>query len=268
MRYEIFPPPAELADIVEHFWAVENLDPLDAHREILIPNGRPTVLVCLGQPGFRIEPDAAPRSNDSNAAGILTHPIVLEQSGKSSYAAAQLHPWGLAALSTGLLVDAELPLGDLFGSARILQLKADCATGAFGPDRVAPVSRLLGDIRRPVPGVRLDRIREAVGLVDDARGQIEVADLRKEMAVEYDALYRLFKAMIGISPKQYIAIIRHFHFTGELLKGEFGSLALLANMQGYYDQAHASKEFKRFTGVGQTEFKSRLNGIARLMHKK
>eukprot|EP00873_Tetraselmis_striata_P030475 jgi/Tetstr1/450739/TSEL_037775.t1 len=188
-------------------------------------------------------------------------------SGVSSYAAAQLQPWGLAALLREPLLDAVLPLDNLGKSKRISQLATECADAPFGSARVAPIADWLVGLRRDVHQERLERIRSAVALVDAARGQIDVADLTGSMAIGYDALYRLFKAMTGLSPKQYIGIIRHYHFTGELLKGEFGSLALLANMQGYYDQAHASKEFKRFTGIGQAEFKRRLNGIARLMHK-
>lgn len=267
MRYETFQPPPDLADIVEHFWAVENPVSLDRHREILIPNGRPTVLVCLGEAGIRILPDGSSFRNESNIAGPLTRPIVLEQSGVSSYAAAQLQPWGLAALLREPLLDAVLPLDNLGKLKRISQLATECADAPFGSARVAPIADWLVGLRRDVHQERLERIRSAVALVDAARGQIDVADLTGSMAIGYDALYRLFKAMTGLSPKQYIGIIRHYHFTGELLKGEFGSLALLANMQGYYDQAHASKEFKRFTGIGQAEFKRRLNGIARLMHK-
>ncbi|WP_421950381.1 helix-turn-helix domain-containing protein [Pelagibacterium sp.] len=265
MRYQTFPPPAELADIVEHFWAVENPVALDRHREILVPNGRPTLLVCLGQAGVRLAPDALPLDNASNIAGPLTRPIVLEQSGVSSYAAAQLHPWGLSAFSSGTLVDAILPMDKFVGSAEVSRLSTSCREAPFGPSRVAPIADLLMGLRKPLA---LRRIREAVEIVDAEGGQIDVGDLTGAMGIGYDALYRLFKAMTGLSPKQYIGIIRHYHFTGVLLKGEFGSLALLANMEGYYDQAHAAKEFKRFTGVGQAEFKRRLNGIAQLMHKK
>lgn len=265
MRYETFPPPADLVDIVEHFWAVENPVALDRHREILVPNGRPTLLVCLRTAGVRIAPDATALGNGSNIAGPLTRPIVLEQSGVSSYAAAQLHPWGLAALSVGPLVDGVLALDQFVGPARALKLEADCRGASFGAGRVAPIANVLAGLRRPIAP---ERIRGAIETVDAASGQIDVADLTGAMAIGYDALYRLFKSMTGLSPKQYIAIIRHHHFTGELLKGEFGSLALLANMEGYYDQAHAAKQFKRFTGIGQAEFKRRLNGIVRLMHKK
>lgn len=266
MQYQTFPPPPDLSDIVEHLWAVDNPMPLDAHREILIPNGRPTLLVCLADPGVRRTDTGFGMPNASNIAGPMTHPVVLEQSGLSRYAAAQLHPWGLAALGTGPLIDATADLGPLAGEAVLGATIAACASAPFGPDRALPVADLLRRLRTPLAPARREAIARAVEHVDAAHGAIGVEDLADATGRGYDALYRLFKAMTGLSPKQYIAIMRYFHFSGELLKDGYGSVALLANMQGYYDQAHATREFRRFTGISQTRFKKRLNGIARLMH--
>jgi AraC-like DNA-binding protein len=80
-------------------------------------------------------------------------------------------------------------------------------------------------------------------------------------------LYRLHRSHLGIGPKQYCAIVRYFHFAGDLLAQHHGdSYALLAHLSGYYDQAHAVREFTRFTGASPTTFRRVHNGIARLMH--
>jgi AraC-like DNA-binding protein len=41
---------------------------------------------------------------------------------------------------------------------------------------------------------------------------------------------------------------------------------MLASLHGYYDQAHAARDFKRYTGVTASSFQQINNGIARLMH--
>jgi AraC-like DNA-binding protein len=41
---------------------------------------------------------------------------------------------------------------------------------------------------------------------------------------------------------------------------------MLASLHGYYDQAHAARDFKRYTGVSATSFLAVQNGIAALMH--
>jgi hypothetical protein len=50
LRYERFAPRPALQQVVEHFWLV-TAPPISGLRsEILIPNGRPMVLICLGDP--------------------------------------------------------------------------------------------------------------------------------------------------------------------------------------------------------------------------
>jgi hypothetical protein len=62
--------------------------------------------------------------------------------------------------------------------------------------------------------------------------------------------------------------VRYFSFVGSLLNNlTRDPQALIAALQGYYDQSHADKEFKRFTGVTPTSFRTTLNNIARMMHQ-
>jgi AraC-like DNA-binding protein len=85
--------------------------------------------------------------------------------------------------------------------------------------------------------------------------------------VHYTTFYRTFKKHVGTGPKQFGEIMRYFRFVGSLLTGAGNDpQALLAALLGYYDQAHADKEFKRFTGVTPTSLRTTLNNIARLMH--
>jgi len=94
-----------------------------------------------------------------------------------------------------------------------------------------------------------------------------VTDLLEMLGIGYDRLYRDFRRHVGIAPKPFIAIVRYQNLVGRLLAEGMGDgLAQLALMQGYYDQAHANRDFRRFTGVTPTRFRETLNGIARMMH--
>jgi AraC-like DNA-binding protein len=86
--------------------------------------------------------------------------------------------------------------------------------------------------------------------------------------VHYTTLYRTFRKHVGLGPKQFGEIVRYYRFVGSLLISSGNDpQALLAALQGYYDQAHADRDFKRFTGVTPTSFRTTLNNIARLMHR-
>lgn len=269
LYYERFAPTPASAPYVEHFWVVRGPLLAEARREILIPNGRPTVLCCLGDPGGRLHVRTGTRTpNSSNLGGLITEPLILEQRGRSIYAAAQLTPWGLGALLPGnALVDETLPLDRWAGSGATEALLGAMAEVELGEPAIRMLESFLDSRLKPLPPAALDRMRAAVAAIEEAQGMIEVEQLAARLQTTYAALYRLFKARTGVSPKQFIAITRHYRLVGGLLSGSMaGGLAQLALMQGYYDQAHASKDFRRFTGVSQTEFRKTLNGIAMLMH--
>jgi AraC-like DNA-binding protein len=48
--------------------------------------------------------------------------------------------------------------------------------------------------------------------------------------------------------------------------GPADAAATLSVLHGYYDQAHAARDFKRYTGVSARSFLAVQNGIAALMH--
>jgi hypothetical protein len=64
---------------------------------------------------------------------------------------------------------------------------------------------------------------------------------------------RLFKTYVGISPILFRRIIRHQNTLRALLSHD-QDIAGLAFEEGYYDQSHLIKEFKRFLGRTPTEF--------------
>ncbi len=242
---------------------------MEPRREILIPNGRPAVVLNLGTPGVRHDPlTGTSHPNDGVVFGISTRPYVLEQSGASSYVGAQLTPWGLAALMTrARLVDEFLPVREWLGVHVVDDLVRRLGAQGFGQPRVDVLVGFLEKRISPIERGALLLLRSAVVAIDEARGVMTVADLSAGLGVSYSALYRLCRQYLGVGPKQFCEITRYYHFAGGLLEqAGWDSRALLASLHGYYDQAHAARAFKRFTGVSATSFAKINNGIARLMH--
>jgi hypothetical protein len=84
--FQRFEPSNALRLCVEHFWMVRNREHRTPRREILIPNGRPTLLLSLADPGTRIDPLTNSRSENANVlVGPLTRPVVM--AGAVSYLA-------------------------------------------------------------------------------------------------------------------------------------------------------------------------------------
>jgi AraC-like DNA-binding protein len=240
--------------------------PTEVKQQILIPNGRPGLAVSLAEPGTRQDPvSGAAWVNDAALFGIMTRPHVLSQTGMSSYVGAELKPWGIAALGlSDRLVDSVLPLADWVGASTAKGLAAELAEVEFGPERAARLAAFLEVRLRPVRGI--DLVSQAVTLLEVSGGAAAVGEVAAAIGVSYSSLYRVFVGATGIGPKQFGEIVRYFRFVGGLLDGPADATAVLAALHGYYDQAHAARDFKRYTGVSATSFRAVQNGIAALMH--
>jgi AraC-like DNA-binding protein len=263
VAYLRFPPPSQQRGLVEHYWMVEGDGAAD---QILIPNGRPALVVALGTPGQRHDPvDGRTWVNDGCLFGVMTRPHVLSQAGLSSYVGVELKPWGVAALTSRQLVDEVLSLDAWLGPGTREQVVDRLRGCEFGPARAAALSDWLAALIRPVDFAVAER---AVRLIEESRGTLPVAELARTLDVPYSTLHRRFRELVGVGPKQFGEIVRFFHFTGGLLDGPADGTAMLAALHGYYDQAHAARDFKRYTGVSASSFRAVSNGIAALMHER
>ncbi|WP_329002635.1 AraC family transcriptional regulator [Kribbella sp. NBC_00709] len=265
MSYQRFPVTGVLAGVVEHVWLVESAPLVEVRQEILIPDGRPGLAIALADPGTRHDPlTRAEWVNSASVFGVMTRPQVLGQVGTSSYAGVEFTPWGLATFGLPALVDEVRELAGWVGADATAGLVAELRAEPFGPARAERLAGFLA--ARSATTVAPPIVAEAVRAIDELRGQVAVADVVRRCGTSYSTLYRVFRKSIGIGPKQYAEIIRYYHFVGGLLGGPADAAATLSALHGYYDQAHAARDFKRYTGVSATSFLAVQNGIAALMH--
>lgn len=85
--------------------------------------------------------------------------------------------------------------------------------------------------------------------IQEQNGQLRVSDIAKKHFTTPRQLERLFKNSVGVSPKDFISLVR-YQFVSLKIKNNISGkcLAELAFESGYYDHAHLTKEIKRFTG--------------------
>lgn len=264
MGYQRFSPPDDLRDVIEHVWLVESAPVRALRQEILIPNGRPGLAVALADPGTRHDPVTGTEwPNAASVFGIMTRPQVIGQVGRSSYAGVEFTPWGTTALGLPSLVDEVLVLADWVGSGAVAALVEDLRAEPFGPNRADRLTRFLAS-RATTSAPEI--VADAVRAIDELRGRATVTEIVQRCGTSYSTLYRVFRQGVGIGPKQYAELIRYYHFVGGLLGGPADAAATLSALHGYYDQAHAARDFKRYTGVSATSFLAVHDGIAALMH--
>jgi transcriptional regulator GlxA family with amidase domain len=91
-------------------------------------------------------------------------------------------------------------------------------------------------------------MRRSVDLINRTKGNITVDCLASEACLSRRQFERIFLAYIGISPKQFLKIVRFQNAIFINHNSNAKSLTDLALKAGYYDQSHFINEMKELTG--------------------
>jgi AraC-like DNA-binding protein len=100
------------------------------------------------------------------------------------------------------------------------------------------------------------KIEGAAAQLDADGGQTRIEALAGEVSLGVRSLQARFHASVGLSPKEFAGIQR-LQATLRALDGET-ALAELATDSGFSDQAHATREIKRVTGLTPSRLREEL----------
>ncbi len=223
---------------------------LGSDLQPVLPDGRPELIVHLGDPFERIdESGSAERQGSVLFAGQLTRQLVLRPTGRIAVAGVRFRPDGAAALldvPQNELAGLTAPIGDLCGEldSRLAEVRSDTDS----PDRAVELvlarltPRLAG--RRPDP-----RLRYVVDAIYRTRGQVAVDVLAARAGLTRRHLERRFQSAVGVSPKRLSRIVRFQHALA-LLEGldSRDRCVRTAAECGYADQAHFIRDFRSLAG--------------------
>jgi AraC-like DNA-binding protein len=226
---------------------------LPSVRVVLIINlGEPIrVLAPPGQAGWSEQPEGF-------LAGLHDTYAVTETGGSQAGVQVDLTPIG-AHLLLGLPMDElsrrVVTLEDLFGSGGML-LREAVAEAPGWAERFEVVDQflltLLDRARSPVPSVT-----RALGRLRESGGTVPVGVIAAEIGCSRRHLISRFREQVGVTPKLLARILR-FERVVSLVdaRTELG-WAEIAQVCGYYDQAHMIRDFNQFAGSPPNEFARR-----------
>lgn len=217
------------------------------------------VILSFGD-AIRMEaaPDPRLRGEEfvSFAAGLHDGPVVLEAFGRQHLAQIDLTPLGAFRLFGGM------PLDDLANQV-VDVVEVLGGDGARLPDRLAEAPdwesrfEILDGVllerfaRSPRP---VSEVEWAWSRIVDTGGRVTVGDLARELGWSRRHLTARFRRHVGVSPKRAARIARFERARGMLVPPVGRSLAHVAAVCGYADQAHFNREFREFAGVTPTEY--------------
>lgn len=95
--------------------------------------------------------------------------------------------------------------------------------------------------------------------INIATANLKISDLANISCLSDKQFYRIFTEFTGISPKDFIKIIRVQNALSLMLQGKSKNLFEIAFQCGYFDQSHFIKDFKALTGFTPKEYSEILN---------
>lgn len=247
MYFQSALPAVILRPYIKRYWAVENLlDTTEVHIQRVIATGLPELTFYSGE-----RPVADKRCLDENTVvsgqqndyydlritgGLSVFSVTFQANGLSHFLKIPINELhnrtiGVSALDKSFFGDLEIQLA----TASCFQTRMGIVENYF--------VRLL--VRRS-EHVNDRRLAHSIALIKSSRGHAGIDRLADEACLSRKQYERIFLSHIGITPGQFLRIIRFQHAI-HLHQGNL-DLTGLAYEAGYYDQSHFIKEIKAFSG--------------------
>lgn len=103
------------------------------------------------------------------------------------------------------------------------------------------------------------RIKLAINLILKTNGTISIKELRDKLTVAERTLERHFLKEIGVTPKQFSKIIQFSSSLQQMTEADYANLTEIGFDNGFADQSHFIRSFKRFTGKTPKEFQKQIS---------
>ncbi|HET9746475.1 MAG TPA: helix-turn-helix domain-containing protein, partial [Chitinophagaceae bacterium] len=98
------------------------------------------------------------------------------------------------------------------------------------------------------------QVMEAIRKIIETKGRVDVKELAYAANMSWKTLERHFRTRVGVTPKMYARFKRFHHALSLLNEPSPRSWLEIAEICGYYDQAHFIKEFRKFTHQNPSAF--------------
>ena len=255
------PLPAPLRPYVRSWMGYSERSPGPTRRREL-PGAAVVLIIELGPP-LRLSASGQEvcqrRRQQSFVAGLDTAFTFTEHDGAQEGVQVNLTPLGARVLLgpgikelsgyTASLSELAPELGDL----------ADRLAAADWPTRFRVVVGLL-TARIQKQAWTPSAADRAIAEIEARGGQVRVEQLATDLGLSRRRLGQLFEAQVGLPPKLYAELVRFERLT-QAIKADLGPWSELAATLGFADQAHLSREVRRFSGLTPTGLRGLIGGF-------
>lgn len=144
------------------------------------------------------------------------------------------------------LVGQRVPLGCFDGGSLLTESIADSRSFL---ERVQKVDSYIGGMWATDA-----LLQSLICAISSKNGDMHISELESEVHYSSRYISRVFSRSLGISPKEFASHMRLQGLIGKLNSGGGKHLAALAAEQGFFDQSHCIRDFKRYTSMTPSEY--------------
>ncbi len=257
MEYKISKPSQFLSRYIKYYWSLENCIPVNKeHIQRIVPSGLFELIFYL-----RDKPQMINQQKSISDSIILTGQLKnyhdLKVTGNLSLFAIYFLPHGLSMF-------LDLPIKELFNQSiplkylikdTVQKLEDELSNAeTFEKQIVFAENFLMSQIQKVEKKYKYNRIRYVINEINKVKGVLNIDDLASESFLSRKQFERTFVEIIGISPKQFLKIVRFQNAIFEKSKPGDLNITELAYKCGYYDQAHMINDFNKLSGMSPVKY--------------
>lgn len=261
MEYRELAPPAELAGLVHRLWVLRGRVPAGGPFQRAMPDGRAELIFNFADPFECLEGGTVRTQPLSLLVGPSRRALAIRPTGRVDLLGIRFRPEALAGwlhVGGGELADAAFTLGDLPAPLEATLREQLAEAGGTG-DRLA----ILGTHLARTAGTRADRRLSAAVDAILGDGRARPGGIAARLGMSRRQLGRLFQERIGITPKSLGRLGRFQRALRAIDGNPQTSLASVSARTGYFDQAHMSRDFRRFAGTTPAGYRREIRELTR-----
>jgi AraC-like DNA-binding protein len=266
MQHQEFEPPQELRDTIKCFWYNKrDAGELQSSFEV-VPDGYAEIIFHFGSACSMLHNGSLQPLPSPFMMGLLNQPVHFYTKNRLEIIGIRCFPWtvfdllGLPSGKDGVRI-FEHPIAQLQPTLN------QCIHVGRIDEALAQVKQYFLDARSRIA---IDSMLFKAGVaMREANGTLPVSQVAAAAHATVRTLERKFKQSSGYTVKDVSGLMRFEQVRNQLWLNPNSNLASLAHELGYTDQAHLSREFKRYSGTTPAAFarKAKKGKQAVSMHR-
>lgn len=247
----------QIAPFIKEIILLENHS--NAQHELpFYADGYPGIMYSETNEGIRLLPVNKILSNFF-LYGQTIEPIVLQIKGTYKLIVFQLYPF-----ATRLLLDiSPKEINDeCYDLAKVKNMETEKTVALLVSTttnkQVQLISKYVLDLVKN-SSVNSDKsIKLAVSTIIKTKGMLPIKTLREQLFITERTFERRFNKEIGVTPKQFAKIIQFSFSLNQIQESDYTKLTNIAYENGFADQSHFIRTFKKYTGATPKDLLSKI----------